>query len=97
MATGGWEYGSVVAVQTGRPTCPIRVARVNGVLWNEGRIWDRDDGAISPDDMLNRLGADRWELVSTVVALDGLDDGAASAPPTHVGRTFIYYLKRPRL
>jgi hypothetical protein len=91
-----WEYGSVVAVQTGREVCPIRVLRVNGRLWRDGQVWDRDDNATSPDDMLNMLGAEDWELVSVIVALDGWDDGNEAEPPAHFGRTFIYYLKRPR-
>jgi hypothetical protein len=90
-----WEHGSIVAVQTGRDVCPIRVARVNSRLWNEGRIWDTDEGASSPDEVLNLMGREGWELVSVVVAMDGWDDGSEQEPPTHRGRTLVYYMKRP--
>lgn len=90
-----WEYGSVVAVQTGRSQVPVRVARVNGVVWNDGHIWDTDDGATSVDELLNLLGEEGWELVTALVALDGWADGTDSIPPAHRGRTFVYYLKRP--
>lgn len=91
-----WEYGSVVAVQTGRPDRPLRVARVNGRLWNEGRLWEDHPDTRSPDEMLNTLGAEGWELVSVLTVADGLDDGSESAPPIHMGRTFVFYLKRSR-
>lgn len=91
-----WEYGSLVAIQTGRATRPIRVVQVNGQLWNEGRLWDTDEGATTPDEMLNMLGDEEWELVSIVTALDGWNDGGDAEPPTHRGRTFVYYLKRAR-
>lgn len=91
-----WEYGSIVAVQTGQSSKPIRVLMVNGRLWNSGKIWDGGGDARNPDEMLNMLGAEGWELVSVVLAQDGLDDGVDGAPPQHRGRTFVYYLKRQR-
>ena len=91
-----WEYGSIVAVQTGRKPTPIRVMQVNGRPWNSGRIWDEDSEPSGPDEVLNLLGAEGWELVSTIIALNGWDDASESEPPTHVGRTFVFYLKRPR-
>ncbi len=91
-----WEYATLVAVQTGRSRTPLRVARVNGQLWNGGHLWDTDDGAASPEEMLNRLGAEGWELVSVITAMDGWDDGSEAEPPQHKGRTFVYYVKRSR-
>ncbi len=87
---------SIVAVQTAREVVPLRVVTVNGWTLNGGHVWDTDVGAASPERVLNRAGAEGWELISVIQSHDGLTNGDPDVPTDHPGRTFVYYMRRRR-
>jgi hypothetical protein len=70
MALGDtrWEYATMAAAMV-----PVHNQLELAVLQVNGHIWDYEREPIAPDDLLNVMGAEAWELVS-VLAL-GQTDG----------------------
>jgi hypothetical protein len=66
---------------------PIRGELELSAVQVSGHMWDYEREPIAPDDLLNIMGAEGWELVSVITL------GLSESPEETVWK---YMLKRPR-
>ncbi len=77
-----WEYLTMMAA-----TVPIRGALELAVVHLGGHMWDYEREPMGPNQLLNLMGGEGWELVSVLTL--GETEGAD-------GTVWQYTLKRPR-